>query len=94
MGLILFLVIGGLAGWLASVLVQGGGLGVLGDIVVGIIGAFLGGLLFGVFGFNGNSLSTSVTSLTLYNFFVAVIGAVVLLVIVRLFTGRRGTSNV
>ena len=94
MGVILFLVIGGLAGWLASVLVQGGGLGVLGDIIVGIIGAFLGGLIFGVFGFNGSSLSTSMTSLTLYNFLVAVIGAVVLLVIVRLFTGRRGTTRV
>jgi uncharacterized membrane protein YeaQ/YmgE (transglycosylase-associated protein family) len=90
MGLLLILIIGGIVGWLASVLVQGGGMGVLADIIVGIIGAFLGGLIFGALGLGGGDL----TSLSLYSFFVALVGAVVLLVIVRLVTGRRSTTTV
>jgi uncharacterized membrane protein YeaQ/YmgE (transglycosylase-associated protein family) len=90
MGLIIFLIIGGLAGWLASMIVRGGGLGVVGDIVVGIIGAFLGGLLFGLVGLGGNGLSTTLTSFTLSGFLVAVVGAVVLLLVVHLLTGSRG----
>ena len=43
--LVIWIIVGGLAGWLASVVVRGGGLGLLGDIAVGIIGAFLGGLV-------------------------------------------------
>ena len=47
-GLIIFLVIGGVAGWLAGVIVKGGGFGLIGDIVVGIIGSLIGGWLFGL----------------------------------------------
>jgi uncharacterized membrane protein YeaQ/YmgE (transglycosylase-associated protein family) len=47
-----FILIGLVAGWLAGLLVKGGGFGVIGDIVVGVIGAVLGGWLFGVFGVN------------------------------------------
>ena len=47
MGLIWFLVVGVVAGWLAGVLVKGGGFGLVGDLVVGVIGAVLGGFLFG-----------------------------------------------
>lgn len=93
MGLIIFLIIGGLAGWLASMIVRGGGLGVVADIVVGIIGAFLGGLLFGLVGIGGNGLSTTLTSFTLSGFLVAVVGAVVLLLVVHLLTGSRGRVN-
>ena len=65
------------AGWLAGVLVKGGGFGVIGDLVVGVIGAFLGGWLFSTLGASaGGGLMGSII--------VATVGAVVLLFIVRL----------
>ncbi len=48
--LIVFLVIGGLAGWCAGLISKGSGFGVLGNIIVGIVGAFLGGLCFRLLG--------------------------------------------
>ena len=45
-----FLLIGGIAGWIAGLITKGSGFGVAGNIVVGIIGAFLGGLCFGLLG--------------------------------------------
>jgi uncharacterized membrane protein YeaQ/YmgE (transglycosylase-associated protein family) len=48
--IIAFLLIGGLAGWLAGVITKGSGFGVAGNIIVGIIGAFLGNLCFGLLG--------------------------------------------
>ena len=79
--LVWFLIVGGLAGWIASVLVEGSGLGLLGDIVVGVIGAFLGGFL--AIGFN----------ITIYGFWgvlgMSVVGAVILLVILRMFSPSR-----
>ena len=47
---IVFLIIGGVAGWLAGLIIKGGGFGLIGNIVVGIVGAFIGGWLFGVLG--------------------------------------------
>ena len=77
MDLLWFLVVGIVAGWLAGVLVKGGGFGVIGDLVVGVIGAFLGGWLFSTFGASaGGGLLGSII--------VATIGAVVLLFILRL----------
>jgi uncharacterized membrane protein YeaQ/YmgE (transglycosylase-associated protein family) len=77
MSLLLFLVVGIVAGWLAGVLVKGGGFGVIGDLIVGVIGAFLGGFLFSTFGAStGGGLLGSII--------VATVGAVVLLFIVRL----------
>jgi uncharacterized membrane protein YeaQ/YmgE (transglycosylase-associated protein family) len=46
MNILWFLLVGVIAGWLAGVLVKGGGFGLIGDLVVGIIGALIGGLLF------------------------------------------------
>ena len=72
-----FLIIGLVAGWLAGVLMKGGGFGMVGDLVVGVIGAILGGWLFGALGLSaGGGLIGSLV--------VATIGAVVLLFIVRL----------
>jgi len=48
--LIVFLIIGGLAGWCAGVISKGSGFGIVGNIIVGIIGAFLGGLCFNLLG--------------------------------------------
>jgi uncharacterized membrane protein YeaQ/YmgE (transglycosylase-associated protein family) len=77
MSLLYFLVVGLVAGWLAGVLVKGGGFGLIGDLVVGVIGAVLGGWLFSTLGASaGGGLLGSIV--------VATIGAVVLLVIVRL----------
>ena len=76
--LIAWLIIGAIAGWLAGTFVKGGGFGLLGDIVVGIIGAFIGGWLFGVLGLTvGGSLIGSIC--------MALVGAIVLIFIVRLF---------
>src|SRR5207302_1336868 len=76
-GLIWFLIIGAIAGWLAGLLMKGRGFGILGDIVVGIVGAVLGGWLFGALGISaGGGLAGSLI--------VAFIGAVILLFLVRL----------
>lgn len=77
MSLLWFLIVGLVAGWLAGVLVKGGGFGVIGDLVVGVIGAFLGGWLF-------STLGASAGGGLLGSIIVATIGAVVLLFIVRL----------
>ncbi|MCH7371345.1 MULTISPECIES: GlsB/YeaQ/YmgE family stress response membrane protein [Aeromonas] len=72
-----FLIVGLVAGWLAGVLVKGGGFGLIGDLVVGVLGAFVGGWLFSTFGVAmGGGLFGSIL--------VATIGAVVLLLIVRI----------
>ena len=69
--------IGLAAGWLAGQVIKGGGFGVLGDIVVGVIGALLGGFLFRTFGVSaGGGLLGSLI--------VATIGAIVLLFVLRL----------
>ncbi len=53
--LIIFLAIGAIAGWLAGNLIKGGGFGLMGNIVVGVIGAFVGGFVFGLFGIRGRA---------------------------------------
>jgi uncharacterized membrane protein YeaQ/YmgE (transglycosylase-associated protein family) len=88
MSLLGWIVIGGLAGWLASVLVRGRGLGLLGNIVIGIVGAFIGGLIVSVLG------GTGMTGFNLWSFVVALLGALALLTIVRLVSGGRRVSDV
>lgn len=76
-GIVAWLVIGGVAGWLAGTFVKGGGFGLIGDIVVGIIGAFIGGWLAGLLGISiGGGLIASIITAT--------VGAVILIVIVRM----------
>jgi len=74
MNFLMFLVIGGLAGWLAGKIMKGRGFGLLGNIVVGIIGGVLGGFLFGLLGITGSGLIGSLVT--------ALVGAIVLLWIV------------
>jgi uncharacterized membrane protein YeaQ/YmgE (transglycosylase-associated protein family) len=77
MNIIWFVLVGLIAGWLAGQLMKGGGFGVLGDIVVGIIGALIGGLLFSSLGISaGGGLVGAII--------VATIGAVVLIILLRL----------
>jgi uncharacterized membrane protein YeaQ/YmgE (transglycosylase-associated protein family) len=75
-GIIIWLVIGAIAGWLAGTLLRGGGFGLIGDIIVGIIGAVLGGWLAGVLGLH---LASGVISAII----TATVGAIVLILIVR-----------
>ncbi|MEO5831190.1 MAG: GlsB/YeaQ/YmgE family stress response membrane protein [Rhodanobacter sp.] len=77
--LLIFLLIGAIAGWLAGLVVRGFGFGLLGNIVVGIIGAFLAGWLLPVLGVGFNLGSPIVTSIVY-----AMIGAIVLLVLIGL----------
>jgi uncharacterized membrane protein YeaQ/YmgE (transglycosylase-associated protein family) len=79
-GIIAILVIGLVAGWLASKLVQGTGLGLIGDIVVGIIGALIAAWLFPKLGI---ALGTGI----IREIIDATIGAIILLVIVKLVRG-------
>jgi len=76
MDLLWFILIGLIAGWLASAIV-GGGFGLVGDIVVGIVGSFLGGFLFRTFG-------VSAGGGTLGSIIVATVGAIVLILLLRL----------
>ena len=77
MGFILWIVIGGVAGWLAGQFMRGGGLGLIGNVVTGIIGGVIGGWIFGLFGITaGGMFGSLITSLA---------GAVLLLFIVGLF---------
>ena len=72
--LIVWIVLGALAGWLASMIMRrDGAMGAGANIVVGIVGGLLGGLLFNAFGASG------VSGLNLYSLLVAVVGAVVLI---------------
>lgn len=85
MGLIGWLIIGALAGWLASMFMGKGGYGLVGDIIVGIIGAVVGGYVVGLFNrdfdMNGNSWWVSLP--------VALIGAILVIWIVRMLTKGR-----
>ena len=74
--ILLFLFIGLVAGWLAGVLVKGRGFGMLGDIVVGIIGAEIGGWIFGKLGLSAYGIIGVI--------FMAFVGAAVLLTLIKL----------
>jgi uncharacterized membrane protein YeaQ/YmgE (transglycosylase-associated protein family) len=63
-GLIIFLAIGAIAGWLAGILMKGGGFGLLGNIVVGIIGAVVGGVVFGFLGITAGGMIGSIITAT------------------------------
>jgi uncharacterized membrane protein YeaQ/YmgE (transglycosylase-associated protein family) len=85
MSIIGWIVLGLIAGFIASKIVNRTGEGVLLDIVLGIVGALVGGFLFAQFGAEG------VTGFNLYSMFVAVIGAIVVLLIYHAVAGRRTT---
>jgi len=84
LGIIGWIVLGGLAGWIASKLVgTDKSQGVIGNIIAGIIGGLLGGFLFGLVG------GTGVTGFNLWSFFVALVGAVIVTLIWKAITGRK-----
>lgn len=77
LSIILYLLFGAVAGWLAGLLVKGGGFGLIGNIIIGIIGGFIGGWLM--------SLAHIQKAGLLWELIVAVIGAAVLLFVISLF---------
>ncbi len=83
MGILSWIIVGLIAGWLAGVIMKGGGYGVIGDIILGIIGALVGGFLAGaLFGvpIGGFNITTLV---------VAIIGAIIVIAIARAVAPRR-----
>ena len=83
MSILAWLVLGLISGFIASKIVNRSGEGLILDIVLGIIGAFVGGWLFSAFGRSG------VTGLNLYSMLVAVVGAIVVLVVYHALFRRR-----
>lgn len=83
MDILIWIIFGGIAGWIASMIMgTDAQQGLLGNILVGIVGAVIGGFIMNTFGQSG------VTGFNFYSFFVSILGAVVLLWIYRAFTHR------
>lgn len=86
MGILLWIIFGALAGWIASMIMgTDEEQGAIGNIIIGIIGAFIGGLIFNLFG------GDSVTGFNIYSLIVAIIGAIILLAIIKGIRGGRTT---
>ena len=83
MSFLAWIVLGLISGFIASKIVNKSGEGILMDIVLGIVGAVVGGWLFNNFGHAG------VTGVNLYSMVVAVVGAILVLIIYHALTGRR-----
>ena len=86
MGLLSWIVVGAIAGWLSGQVMKGRGFGLLGDIIVGVVGGLLGEFL-------ANALfkvPNAVNGFNLTSILVAFLGAIVLLFVVRMFQGRGG----
>ncbi len=83
MSILAWIVLGLIAGFIASQVVNKSGEGLIVDIVLGIVGAFVGGYLFTLFG------AAPVTGLNLYSMLVAVVGAIVVLLVYHLLVGGR-----
>ncbi len=85
MGILSWIVVGLIAGWLAGLIVKGSGYGCFGDIIVGVIGGLLGGwIASSIF-----HIPDPLTGINLVSILVALLGAVVFIVILRLISGRR-----
>lgn len=88
MGILAWIILGAIAGWVASLIMSTNeSQGIFMNIIVGIIGAFLGGLVFNFFGAAG------LTGFNLYSLVVATVGSVLLLWIVRLVSGPDKTRR-
>ena len=85
-GWIVWIIIGGLAGWMAAVVVRGAGFGVIGDMLVGVIGAVLGGVVLSAFFGAG-------TGSIFWSFLTAFVGAALLIFVIRLIAGGSTRSR-
>ena len=85
MGIIAWIVVGLIAGWLTGLVMKGGGYGLIGDIILGIVGALIGGFLASrLFG-----ITDAVNGINVESIVIAFIGAVIVTAIVRALSGRR-----
>jgi uncharacterized membrane protein YeaQ/YmgE (transglycosylase-associated protein family) len=83
MGIIGWIILGGLAGWIASMITgTNASMGLMANIIVGIVGALIGGFIFSLLG------GSDVNGFNLWSLFVAVIGSVILLWVIRAFRGH------
>ena len=87
MNILAWIVVGLIAGWLAGQVMKGGGYGLVGDIVVGVVGALVGGYLAGAL-FGGDFLS----GINIQTILVAFIGAVILIAVSRAVSGSRARA--
>jgi uncharacterized membrane protein YeaQ/YmgE (transglycosylase-associated protein family) len=85
MGILAWVIVGLIAGWLAGLVMRGGGYGLLGNIVVGIVGALIGGFLAAAL----FDVPDPISGINLTTLVVAFLGAVLLVALLRLFTGTR-----
>lgn len=85
MGILSWIVVGLIAGWLAGLVVKGGGYGCIGDIIVGVIGGLLGGWIASYFFHMGDPMS----GINLSSILVAFVGAVIFVILLRLVSGRK-----
>jgi uncharacterized membrane protein YeaQ/YmgE (transglycosylase-associated protein family) len=85
MGILSWIVVGLIAGWLAGLVVKGSGYGCMGDTIVGVIGGLLGGWLASSLFQMGDPMS----GINLQSILVALVGAVIFIIILRLISGKR-----
>ena len=85
MGILAWIVVGLIAGWLASRVLRGGGYGLIGDIIVGAVGAVIGGFLAAKF----LNMPDAVNGINVKSIVVAFVGALILVGFLRLISGRR-----
>ena len=88
MGILSWIVVGAIAGWLGGMVMKGRGFGLIGDIIVGVVGGLIGGYLAGVL----FKVPNAVNGINPTSILVAFLGAVLLIVVLRLFQGRGSGS--
>jgi uncharacterized membrane protein YeaQ/YmgE (transglycosylase-associated protein family) len=86
MSIITWIVLGLVAGWLASMLMRGGGYGIIGDIILGIVGALVGGFL------SSALLGVDVSGFNLTSVVIATVGAIIVIAIARALTPARSRA--
>lgn len=93
MSFLIWIIVGGLAGWVASkVMNTDASMGLLANIIVGIIGSLIGGTLYSLLTSGNFSLTNAINGFDLGGFVLAVVGAIILLWIVKMFSGSRAVA--
>jgi uncharacterized membrane protein YeaQ/YmgE (transglycosylase-associated protein family) len=87
MGILIWIIVGIIAGWLAGLVMRGSGYGIVGDMVLGIVGALVGGFIAGAL----FDIPDPIAELSLTTLIVAFLGAVIVVALVRLIAGGRPT---
>jgi uncharacterized membrane protein YeaQ/YmgE (transglycosylase-associated protein family) len=83
MSILAWIVLGLIVGFLASAVMRGGGYGLVGDVIIGVVGALVGGFIFSVLGGSG------ITGFNVYSLLVAFVGACILIALLRALSGSR-----